>query len=85
MQHVCRCNIPTPQPCAKCLGAIPVSTMVTMARIEGMQSGERKGAEAERARVVAWLTETGRYDNPWNLVDVAYAIERGEHMSFGKT
>jgi hypothetical protein len=32
---------------------------------------------AERACVVAWLRETGRYDNPWHLLDVADAIERG--------
>jgi hypothetical protein len=39
----------------------------------------------ERACVVRWLRETGRYDNPWNLSDVADAIERGEHMSGQKT
>jgi hypothetical protein len=34
----------------------------------------------QRARIVAWLRETGRYDNPWNLSDVADAIERGDHV-----
>ena len=38
-------------------------------------------AKTERSRVVKWLRETGRYDNPWNLGDVADAIERGEHLS----
>jgi hypothetical protein len=33
----------------------------------------------ERARIVKWLRETGRYDGPWNLGDAADAIERGEH------
>jgi hypothetical protein len=33
----------------------------------------------ERAAIVAWLRKTGRYDNPWNLSDVADAIEKGEH------
>lgn len=39
MYDVCRCNIPRHQGCAACGGAIPVSTMVTMARIEGTQMG----------------------------------------------
>ena len=42
-------------------------------------------APVERQRIVTWLRETGRYDNPWNLSDVADAIERGEHMSGQKT
>ena len=39
-----------------------------------------EGVRAERARVVAWLRETGRYANPWHLGDAADCIERGEHV-----
>ncbi len=34
----------------------------------------------ERAEIVKWLRETGRYDNPWHLGDAADAIEKGEHL-----
>ena len=44
-----------------------------------MRAGE-EGVRVERARVVAWLRETGRYDNPWHLGDAADCIERGEHV-----
>ena len=42
--------------------------------------GFEEGVRAERSRVVAWLRETGRYDNPWHLGDAADCIERGEHV-----
>ena len=35
----------------------------------------------ERLRVVSWLRETGRYDNPWCLGDVADAIARCDHVT----
>lgn len=44
-------------------------------------NGVDRGVVAERARVVKWLREQGRYSNPHNLDDVADAIERGDHVS----
>lgn len=43
------------------------------------QAGYEKGVASERDRIVLWLLQTGRYDNPWNLSDVADAIRRGDH------
>jgi hypothetical protein len=33
-----------------------------------------QGLQDEQDAIVKWLRETGRYDNPWNLADVADAV-----------
>ena len=47
---------------------------------EAEEAAYEHGVANERARVVAWLRETGRYDNPWHLSDAADCIEKGEHV-----
>lgn len=51
MHDVCRCNIPMHQGCAACGGAIPVSTLITMARIEGAQRGKREAFQEIQAAI----------------------------------
>lgn len=50
---------------------------------EGLHHGHIAGIEYERARIVAWLRETGGYKpgviNTGTRAHVADAIERGEH------
>lgn len=45
------------------------------------EAAEQRGAEAERARICAWLRERWRTDmDEIELMDIADAIERGDHM-----
>ena len=74
--HACTPQVTIVCPAVVCPDVWPPIDVPSIMRAGGFEEGVR----AERARVVAWLRETGRYDNPWHLGDAADCIERGEHV-----
>lgn len=59
---------------------VPINMHTTACPASLYQAGIQRGRAEERTSIVAWLRETGRYDNPWHLGDAADCIERGEHV-----
>ena len=65
------------------IASLRAELATTKARLDGTALAIPILVESHTKRIVKWLRETGRYDNPWNLDDVADSIERGEHLLHG--